>query len=145
MLRALVIRPAAADDADAISALLAELGYPATPAEVPARLDALAAHPGTVALVAELDREVVGLATCHVYPSIHRTEPVAWLTSLVTARRARGKGVGTALVRSVESWARAQGAARLSLTSGTQRTEAHAFYGRLGYEPTGVRLTRALE
>jgi GNAT superfamily N-acetyltransferase len=145
MRRALVIRPAAADDADAISALLAELGYPATPAEVPARLDALAAHPGVVALVAELEHEIVGLATCHLFPTIHGAEPVAWLTALVTARHARGEGVGTTLVRSVESWARSRGAGRVSLTSGTQRTEAHAFYERLGYDRTGVRLTHPLE
>jgi GNAT superfamily N-acetyltransferase len=144
MLRALVIRPATDDDAGAISSLLAELGYPASPAEVPARLEALAAHPGTVALVAELEHEVVGLATCHVFPTIHGTAPVAWLTALVTAERARGQGVGTTLVRNVESWARSRGAGRISLTSGTQRTEAHAFYVRLGYELTGVRLTHLL-
>jgi GNAT superfamily N-acetyltransferase len=144
MLRVLVIRPAADDDADAISALLAELGYPASPDEVPARLAALAAHPGTVALVAELEHEVVGLATCHVFPTIHRADPVAWLTALVAAPRVRGKGVGTALVTRVESWARSRGAGRISLTSGTQRTEAHAFYVRLGYEKTGVRLAHEL-
>ena len=145
MLRALVIRPATPNDADAISGLLAELGYPANPADVPARLEALAAHPGAVTLVADLEHEVVGLATCHLFPTIHRAEPVAWLTALVTAERARGQGVGTTLVSSVESWARARGAVRISLTSGTQRTEAHAFYERLGYDRTGVRLTHPLE
>jgi GNAT superfamily N-acetyltransferase len=144
MLRTLVIRPAGPADAGAMAAMLAELGYPASPGEVPPRLEALASHPGTVALVAELEHEVVGLATCHMFPTIHRPELVAWLTALVTVERARGRGVGAALVASVESWARSHGASRLSLTSGVHRLEAHAFYEHLGYEKTGVRLAREI-
>jgi N-acetylglutamate synthase and related acetyltransferases len=95
-------------------------------------------------LVAELDGDVVGVATCHIYPALHRTEPVAWLTSLVTAGHARGRGVGGTLVSSIERWAAERGATRLSLTSATHRTDAHGFYERRGYERTGVRLTHAL-
>lgn len=138
------IRAATDADAPAIAALLADLGYPAESGAIPERLAALASHPGTLAIVAELDGDVVGLATCHVYPALHRVEPVAWLTSLVTAELARRRGVGGALVASVERWATSRGATRLSLTSATKRTDAHEFYERRGYEKTGIRLGRAL-
>lgn len=95
-------------------------------------------------LVAELIGRVVGIVTVHMIPSIHLTPPVALLTTLVVAESARGRGVGTVLVRRAEAWARARGAVRISLTSGLHRDRAHAFYESLGYERTGVRLTRPL-
>jgi GNAT superfamily N-acetyltransferase len=60
----------------------------------------------------------------------------------VVASDVRGRGIGRALVHEAEQWARAKGSPRMSLTSGVQRAEAHEFYKRLGYEQTGVRLTK---
>lgn len=140
-----VIREASVTDADALSVLVGQLGYPADAQELPGRLEALTGQANAVALVAELERGVVGLVTLHLIRSIHARQPVAWLTSLVVDEAARGRGVGGALVRRAEEWARERGAARIAVTSALHRTVAHEFYERLGYARTGVRLGRSLE
>jgi GNAT superfamily N-acetyltransferase len=88
--------------------------------------------------------EVVGLATTHIFPSIHDNGPVAWLTTLVVLEDARGAGIGSALVRHVEQWAIQNGARRLSVTSGMHRKATHDFYVRRDYENTGLRFTKKL-
>jgi len=140
----LLIRTPTADDAAALSGLVAQLGYPASADEMPRRLDALGVTKDAVVLVAEVDGAVVGVITCHVFATIHSTAPAALLTALVVAEQARGSGVGRQLVARVEEWARAKGAVRIAVTSGAQRAEAHAFYERVGYARTGVRFGRLL-
>jgi GNAT superfamily N-acetyltransferase len=44
----------------------------------------------------------------------------------------------------VEGWLRDRGAARITLTSGKQRADAHRFYRNLGYEETGLRFAKKL-
>ena len=66
------IRPAAPSDAPILCELLAQLGYPATVKEIPARLRAVASFPRAAAFVATNGYgEVVGLATVHIFPSIN--------------------------------------------------------------------------
>ena len=142
---ALEIRPATPSDAGDVAELLGVLGYPATAAEVRERLGRMDRLDWAVTLVAELEGRAVGIVTGHVLPSIHSTPPVAWLTTLVVNEALQGRGIGAQLTRAIEGWAREQGAVRLSLTSGLQRAGAHAFYERLGYERTGVRLTKSLQ
>jgi GNAT superfamily N-acetyltransferase len=139
-----MVRPVESSDNEAIAALVTELGYPAASGEIVARLGAMEVSGRSVALVAELDARVVGLITAHMLSTIHHSSPVAWLTALVVSARARGSGVGRELVRGAEEWARAQGAVRMSVTSGAQREDAHAFYIRIGYGETGVRFGKSL-
>jgi len=139
-----IIRGAIAPDAQVIAELLGELGYPATAEDVVARLERLAAFPSAVALVAEVDERVAGVITCHLLPSIHASAVVAWLTTLVVDSRSQSRGIGRTLVAAVESWARDAGAVRISVTSGSHRSGAHAFYERIGYDRSGVRLTKPL-
>jgi GNAT superfamily N-acetyltransferase len=126
----------------AIAALLDELGYPSTAAQVEARLAALPA--GELVLVAEIDGQVAGLAGLRVEPLIERDEPSGRLTALVVASRWRGRGLGESVVRAVEEEARARGCQRIVLSSGNHRGEAHAFYERLAYEATGRRFAKEL-
>ena len=140
----LVIREATPADAAALGRLVGELGYPAPSAEMPSRVHALGASGHAVVLVAELDGEVVGLATAHVLPTIHSATPAALLTALVVSETARGGGAGRALVARAEEWARAMGAVRIAVTSGAQRADAHRFYERIGYARTGVRFGKPL-
>lgn len=146
MADALTIRPAVPTDAPFLSQLLDQLGYPAPASEIPARLDAVARLPRAAAFVATNGYgEVVGLITAHLFPSIHDNEPVAWLTTLVVLEDARGAGIGSSLVKHVEKWATQNGARRLSVTSGIQREETHAFYEKLDYERTGLRFSKRLD
>ena len=137
-------RAARADDAQFLSRLLGELGYPTPAAEVPDRLVQLAAFPKTLVLVAEIDGEVGGLITMIIYPSIHAKQPVAFITSLVVAPEYRGKGIGSDLVGRGERWAVDNGAIRVSVGSGLHRKDAHQFYENLFYELSGMRFTRWL-
>jgi hypothetical protein len=47
-------------------------------------------------------------------------------------------------VKQVEEWAAANGAKRLSVTSGKQRKATHEFYEKRDYENTGLRFTKNL-
>src|SRR5204862_4888416 len=109
-----------------------------------AQLRALVKHPGAAAWVAEQNGDVVGYGQSHVIPSLHYPKPIAQLTALVVAQRVQGTGIGKQLVAEIERWARTQGAQRISLTSALHRTPAHAFYKKLGYSHTGVRLAKDL-
>lgn len=140
-----VIRSPRAEDAADIAALMTELGYPSEARDIPQRLEALANDPASIIWCAELDGRVVGVGTARVFAAINQGAPVAWLTALVVAKSARGRGVGTRLVKVAEDWAREHGASRLALTSALHRTEAHEFYKRLGYDHTGVRLARTIQ
>jgi GNAT superfamily N-acetyltransferase len=146
MADAITIRAAAPSDAPILCELLSQLGYPASEAQIPARLAALANFPSAAAFVATNGfGEVVGLVTTHIFPSIHDDGPVAWLTTLVVLEDARGAGIGSSLVKHVEQWARKNGAKRLSVTSGKQRKATHEFYENRDYENTGLRFTKKLD
>jgi ribosomal protein S18 acetylase RimI-like enzyme len=142
--RSLLIRDARPDDAPALAALLAELGYPAPAAVIAGRLDAMLGA-GEAVLVATRDGEPpLGLLTVHVTPVLHRPTPVGRLTALIVSERARGQGVGRALVRAAERVLAAQGCALVEVTSNRRRTDAHAFYERLGYEVTSLRFGKSV-
>jgi predicted N-acetyltransferase YhbS len=135
-----MIRRAEASDAQELSELVSQLGYPSSPPEISARLEKLGKYEGAIALVAVNGfGEVVGLVTAHLVPSIHDNQPVAWLTTLVVLEDARGAGIGSSLVGEIEKWAVKNGAKRLAVTSATHREEAHAFYEKRDYDRTGVR------
>ena len=138
------IRSAVASDAPALASMLDQLGYPTDASEIPGRLARMAERPGTTVFVAELHHKPVGVVTVHLFPSLHTSEPVAWLTAVVVDEAMRGTGVGSALVKHAEEWARRQGATRLALTSHLRRVEAHEFYKKRQYEHTGVRLAKDL-
>lgn len=136
------LRKANNNDADALTVLLSQLGYPCTPDVIPARIRKFADNPDVLLTVAERENEVVGIVTGHVIDGIHRSDPVAMLTTLVVLEHARGLGIGRELVAHVEDWARGRGATTITLTSALRRAGAHEFYRRLGYEHTGLRLVK---
>jgi GNAT superfamily N-acetyltransferase len=140
----ITIRHPTSADATAIAALLGVLGYPTEATTIPHRLVRLNNFPAALALVAAAEGGVVGVVTAHLIPSIHDDAPVAWLTTLVIATEMQGLGVGKQLVRAAEEWSRQGGAARIAVTSGAHRLDAHRFYEILGYTKAGVRLGRSL-
>lgn len=146
------MRPAAASDVAELRRLFAELGYPIDPAAIEQRFAALDAA-GEVALVADGSGNagdasgpppLLGLATLHATPVLHRAGPVGRVTALVVDPAARGRGVGRALMDAAERWAVARGCVLMEVTSNRRRTDAHAFYERLGYAATSFRFARDL-
>jgi len=127
------IRAMLESDADAVHRLAVQLGYPTTPAATLARVRAVLASNVADAFVAE-DAEGRVLGWAHVFAApFLESGPNAELGGLVVDESARGRGIGTALVARAESWTRERGIGKLCLRSNVVRTEAHAFYQKLGF------------
>lgn len=135
-------RRAVHDDAGRISELIGQLGFVVAPEVVSgnlARLVELGLHP----LVAETT-EVIGCVSVSVMHVLHRPTPVGRISMLVVAADWRGKGVGRALVEEAFAVLRVAGCGLCEVTSNLALAEAHAFYERLGFEQTSVRLAQRL-
>ncbi len=136
------IRRITASDVASAAALLAELGYPTTEADLGERLKAIATNPGDAVLVAAEDGNILGLVSVHSFEMIHRPGRLGRITSLIVAASARGRGLGTNLLAAAEKHLRAYGCAKLEVTSGEQRSSAHDFYAANGYKEERVRFTK---
>jgi ribosomal protein S18 acetylase RimI-like enzyme len=75
---------------------------------------------------------------------LHRAQPVGRITSLAVDPRARGRGLGRALMDAAEDELRARGCGLIEVTSHMRREEAHTFYEHLSYERTSYRFMRPL-
>lgn len=139
------IRDALPEDAPALARLLDQLGYPTSADAVGRRVELLAASEADRLVVADLDAEVVGLASLHESRSVEYDEPVAKLAAIVVDRDHRRRGVGEALVEAMEKEARARGCCLIFLTTAERRAGAHAFYRRIGFEETGRRFAKRLD
>lgn len=139
-----VLRPPAGADAGAVAALLGQLGYPADAPAVAERLARIASHADYAAAVAEAEGAVAGIIVMQRGLTLENDRPFARVLALVVDGGMRGRGIGAALVRWGEDWARARDAYAVHLTTALHRAEAHAFYERMGFERTGWRFARRL-
>lgn len=101
--------------------------------------------PNSVILIAE-DRNAVPLGFIHVttemdYYSQHEQ---AHIGDLVVASGGEGQGIGAALMRAGEAWARERGFALLTLNVFTQNERARQLYERVGFQPDTVRYIKPL-
>jgi len=145
MTSTVVVRDATPDDADALSPVLATLGYPTDPAVVRERCAALLrSDPTARILVGEVDGRVLGVATLHVTPVLHRPSSVGRVTALAVVPAAQGSGVGRRLIEVAEQHFASLGLGRIEITSGTIHRPAYGFYRHLGYEDHGVRFAKTL-
>ena len=140
----LVLRAAVPADGDDVAELLGQLGYPCDHAEAATRVLALAQDPRQTLVVAVDRGEVRGLLALHAMYSLARGADVVRITALVVADQARGRGIGRLLLREAERLARTGGAERLEISSGSHRTDAHAFYRGCGFAESGLRFVKPL-
>jgi GNAT superfamily N-acetyltransferase len=127
------IRLAHASDADALAALLPDLGYTATADQLARRLAALRDWPDQEAFVAQVDGRIVGL--CHVQGvRLLASDGYAEIQALVVSAACQGQGIGRPLLEHACAWAAARGYDRVRLRSNVIREGAHAFYEHLGFE-----------
>jgi GNAT superfamily N-acetyltransferase len=132
------VRDLDAADIPHLLPLLDELGYPVDAATLSARFERFTDQ-GEKALVAERDGRIIGLLTLHITPVLHRPGSVGRVTTLVVERKAHGQGVGRALMDEAERRLWDAGCVLIEVTSNRKRTDAHAFYEKLGYEKTSYR------
>ena len=138
------LRSAMIADADDVARLLTELGYPCDIDEAAERIDAIAANDRQALVLARRDGAVCGLIALDYMYYLPLGTITCRVTALVVTPTAQGLGIGRQLLKEAERRARTGGAARIELTSGSQRTEAHAFYRACGYKDSSVRFVKQL-
>ncbi len=128
------LRAARAGDAPEIATLSGQLGYPATPSQIEARLAGILSDPAHVVLVAvDAEDRAVGWLHAVIRPSLE-SDPFVQIAGLVVASDRRAGGIGSALVERAEAWAREAGIGLIRVRTNVVRDRAHRFYARAGYE-----------
>jgi aminoglycoside 6'-N-acetyltransferase len=105
--------------------------------------------PRSEGLVAVADGRVVGMVELWLKrpqdPDGARTPHLKVDLGLAVAPDWRGRGVGSALMRAAEDWARAHGAERMVLDLAANNSGAQRLYERLGYEVEAIAMDKAIE
>ena len=138
------LRSASLIDADDVADLLGEMGYPCEVEEAAERIAAIAGNDRQALVVARCEGRVCGLVALDFMYYLPLDTLTCRITALVVSASARGQGLGRQLLREAERRARTGGAARLELASGSQRTDAHAFYRACGFGDGTVRFIKRL-
>jgi len=138
------LRSAGLIDADDVATLLSELGYPCDVEDAARRIRAIGDNDRQALVVARVGGVVSGLVALDFMYYLPLDTTTCRITALVVTPSARGQGLGRQLLREAERRARTGGAARLELSSGSQRTDAHAFYKACGFSDGTVRFIKRL-
>ena len=138
------LRSASSIDADDVAKLLSELGYPCDTDDAAHRIRAILDNDRQALVVARVEGIVSGLIALDFMYYLPLGTTTCRITALVVTSDAQGRGLGRQLLREAERRARSGSAARIELTSGSQRTEAHAFYRACGYKDSSVRFVKLL-
>ncbi len=96
-------------------------------------------------LVGEFNGRVIAMLHLTFIPGLSRRG--AWRANVESVRvdsGLRGRGIGGWLIEQAIALARAHGCRFAQLTSDKRRTEAHAFYGRLGFTASHEGFKRSL-
>lgn len=131
------IRPIRATDAQHLTGLLAQLGYPSDVDTVASRLASILNSPTQQILVAV----PAGGARIDGYIGVERRltlleDERVEITGLVVDSAARRSGIGRALVNAAEQWAVQHGLHTVVVRSNVARSESHPFYEGIGYQRT---------
>lgn len=139
---------ATADDLEAMASLLAEL-FTLESDFVPERNKQLAGLRlilDTPALgrlfVLRLDGRVAGMANALITVSTAEGGRVLLLEDVIVGKSFRGRGLGRDLVEHVCAWAASEGLTRATLLADSENQPALAFYDRLGFQPSAMRVLR---
>ena len=96
-------------------------------------------------IVGEVDGQVVATYQLTLITGLSlKATRRAQIESIRIARELRGQGIGELLLADAEARAKLGNAGLLQLTSNKQRTRAHAFYARYGFEPSHEGFKKAL-
>jgi ribosomal protein S18 acetylase RimI-like enzyme len=141
-----LIRDAAAADAEAIGELIAALraeGSTMPPKAPSAEYVVSYLDSGAdVVLVAESDGRVVGLVTMSVNRDLYHEGACAFVKELVVAEGMRRRGVGSALLDAAIERARDRECAEISLTTALDNERAQALYRGRGLTMEALHLER---
>ncbi|MNO73981.1 aminoalkylphosphonic acid N-acetyltransferase [compost metagenome] len=138
------IREYHSNDLEALTELMADLGYPSEMNSMRSRMKAIEENASYYTFVASLDAQVIGMIGVRLVNYYEADGIHAQISCLVTKQHYQGQGVGKQLIRFVESWAKEKGTDGLSLTSGIkeERVDAHEFYKKMGFKINGYRFVK---
>lgn len=130
------MRRAEADDADAVLALMGELGRPPVAADPSTQRAVFLVHlerKDAAVFVAQDDGRIIGAASFWVRPRLNWMSPEAWIPDLIVSSPHRRRGAARRLLDACAAEARARGCHVLRLESGPQRAAAHRLYEEYGF------------
>ncbi len=108
-------------------------------------VESIEQHPTQAVVFVAVNQQGQQLGFASVSHSKNFTGEIqAYLGELAVSENAEGRGVGYALVKACEEWARNQGYTLLVLETGMANEHARRFYQRLGFEEESVKLARRL-
>jgi GNAT superfamily N-acetyltransferase len=97
-----------------------------------------------VTLVATDGEDLLGVVDMEYHQRLGDHRPQARVNDLVVTERARGRGVGTALLSAAEELARKRGCFRMALVTAAWRERSIAFYEREGWHNYGEWFVKPL-
>jgi ribosomal protein S18 acetylase RimI-like enzyme len=135
----LTIRDAKLTDASALAALMCELGYDTTPAEMRRRLKSILCDVRYRTLFAELDGKACGMIGALAHPSYEHDDPSGRILALATLSTMRRRGIGRALVASAERHFAEKGIRRIAWIRGLrERTHTNFTSRSVTYETVAI-------
>lgn len=138
------VREAEAADAPQIMDLIRELAIAngeASPVSE-SYVEEFLSFPGCGVLVAEEDGEIVGLLSYSVRPNLYHAGDAAIIEELVVSGRARGRGIGSALLQEMIALADALGCVEIAVSTLPGNEVAQRFYRRHGLVDEAVLLEK---
>jgi GNAT superfamily N-acetyltransferase len=136
-----MIRPASRSDVPAMTHLLHQLFAIEADFDFSAErqrrgLELLLATTRAMAVVAEEDGKVVGMATAQLVISTAEGGPSLLIEDLVVVPSHQRKGIGGALLIALAKWGAGLGAERMQLLADRTNTSALDFYRHIGWRET---------
>jgi Acetyltransferases len=140
------IRPYESNDIESLTHLMGDLGYPTTVDNMKQRLKDIGSESNTYTFVATIDEKVAGMIGVRQVFYYEGDGCSTQVSALVTGNQYEGRGIGSALIKYVEEWAKERSSNSLYLTSGIkpERIRAHEFYKKQGFEVNGYRFVKKL-
>lgn len=139
-----LVRRGCIRDAAEIAACMHSLGYGTTPEAVADCLSHFKESPRDIVLVCAEISSLTGVVSAHAIPLLHHPGELVRITALSVRQGRERQGISRYLIRAIEHWAVARGAARIEVTSGDHREGAHRFYQAMGYGLDARRFIKQL-
>jgi ribosomal protein S18 acetylase RimI-like enzyme len=133
------VRIATIADAEQVARLVSALGYATSSTQMCKRLESILPDEDYATLVAADRERIVGFIGTRVGPLYESDGHYGQIMALAVATEYQRRGIGRTLMHAAESMLMARGVCMLVVTSGNQRSDAHAFYEKTGYSFTGRR------